>query len=95
MVILVVPFLQEQHTNDDFKDYWRFTPQVIEKLFKKNNFHLAYINANDQDNSSIYIFAVACKDKSKNFDWIKKMKDNKIEFLNNFLIGKKIIKNKG
>ena len=93
LVILVVPFLQEQHTNDDFEDYWRFTPQVIEKLFKKNNFHLAYINANDQDNSSIYIFAVACKDKSKNFDWIKKMKDNKIEFLNNFLIGKKIIKN--
>ena len=50
VVIIVVPFLQEQHTTSDFKDYWRFTPQTIKKLFEKNNFKLAYINANDQNN---------------------------------------------
>ena len=35
VVIVVVPFLQEQHTTSDFKDYWRFTPQTIKKLFEK------------------------------------------------------------
>ena len=93
VVIIVVPFLQEQHTNNDFKDYWRFTPQTIKKLFEKNNFKLAYINANDQNNSSIYVFAIGCKENSKNINWIKKMSDNKLDVLDDFIIGKKIIKN--
>tara|TARA_Y100000389_G_C17444862_1_gene510937 strand:+ start:1054 stop:1734 length:681 start_codon:yes stop_codon:yes gene_type:complete len=93
VVIIVVPFLQEQHTTIDFKDYWRFTPQTIKKLFEKNNFKLAYINANDQNNSSIYVFAVGCKENSKNLNWIIKMNDNKLDTLDDFIIGKKIIKN--
>ena len=83
-------FLQEQHTTSDFKDYWRFTPQTIKKLFEKNNFKLAYINANDQNNSSIYVFAVGCKENSKNLNWIKKMNDNKLDALDDFIIGKKL-----
>ena len=90
VVIVVVPFLQEQHTTSDFKDYWRFTPQTIKKLFEKNNFKLAYINANDQNNSSIYVFAVGCKENSKNLNWIKKMNDNKLDALDDFIIGKKL-----
>ena len=93
VVIIVVPFLQEQHTTSDFKDYWRFTPQTIKKLFEKNNFKLAYINANDQNNSSIYVFAIGCKENSKNLNWIKKMNDNKLDVLDDYIIGKKIIKN--
>ena len=93
VVIIVVPFLQEQHTTIDFKDYWRFTPQTIKKLFEKNNFKLAYINANDQNNLSIYVFAVGCKENSKNLNWIIKMNDNKLDTLDDFIIGKKIIKN--
>lgn len=93
VVIIIVPFLQEQHTTLDFKDYWRFTPQVIKKLFEKNDFNLAYINANDQSESSIYVFAVGCKKNSKNLNWIKKIDNNKLDVLDNFIIGKKIIKN--
>ena len=93
VVIIVVPFLQEQHTTSDFKDYWRFTPQTIKKLFEKNNFKLAYINANDQNNSSIYVFAIGCKENSKNLKWIKKRNDNKLDVLDDYIIGKKIIKN--
>ena len=93
VVIIVVPFLQEQHTTSDFKDYWRFTPQTIKKLFEKNNFKLAYINANDQNNSSIYVFAIGCKENSKNLNWIKKMNANKLDVLDDYIIGKKIIKN--
>ena len=90
VVIIVVPFLQEQHTTSDFKDYWRFTPQTIKKLFEKNNFKLAYINANDQNNSSIYVFAIGCKENSKNLNWIKKMNDNKLDVLDDYIIGKKL-----
>jgi hypothetical protein len=33
IVIVVVPFLQEQHA--EYGDYWRFTPLAVEKLFQK------------------------------------------------------------
>ena len=92
-VIIVLPFLQEQHITSDFKDYWRLTPQAVKKLFEKNNFKLAYLNANDDKNSSIYIFAIGCLNNSKNLDWIQNSKSNKLKYIDEFLIGKKIIKN--
>lgn len=92
-VIVILPFLQEQHTTIDFKDYWRFTPQAIKKLFEINDFKLAYINANDSDNSSIYVFAIGCLNNSKNLNWIQNTKSNKLKYIDDFLIGKKIIKN--
>ena len=56
-VIVVVPFLQEDHT--DYGDYWRFTPRCLKKNFEKNNFKLVFISANDNKNDAIYIVAVA------------------------------------
>jgi len=70
-IIIVLPFLQEQHTNSDFKDYWRISPQAINEMFERNNCKLAYINANDYKNSSIYIFAIGCVKTSKNINWIR------------------------
>lgn len=84
IVIIVVPFLQEQHA--DYGDYWRFTPLAVEKLFKKNNMDLIYLNFNDNSNESIYIFAIGTKKKSK---WKHKINCKK----KNKMIGTKIIKN--
>lgn len=92
LVIVVVPFIQEQHFDKDFGDYWRFTPLSIHKLFEKNHFKLRYINFNDQKKSSIYIFAVGSS-KNNNGYWINKIKDNKLQFIKNIKIGKKIIDN--
>jgi hypothetical protein len=92
LVIVVVPFIQEQHFDTDFGDYWRFTPHSIHKLFEKNHFELRYINFNDQKKSSIYIFAVASSKNNKGY-WINKIKDNKLQFIKNIKIGKKIIDN--
>ena len=88
IVIVVVPFLQEQHA--DYGDYWRFTPLTLENLFKKNNKELIYINYNDNHRESIYVFAVGCSNKD---DWqkITNLKSNKIG-LNKF-IGTNHIKN--
>jgi hypothetical protein len=92
LVIVVVPFMQEQHIDKGFDDYWRFTPQVIKKLFDKNNFNLEYINFNDQKKSSIYIFAVGIR-KKENFEWIGNMQGNKLKNIDKIEIGKKHFQN--
>jgi len=73
IVIVVIPFLQ--HQQSAYGDYWRFTPEVVNKLFKKNNMELLYINYNDGSNQFIYIFAIASKNPDK-WQMIKNHPDN-------------------
>jgi len=61
IVIIVVPFLQELHYGENYKDYWRFSPYAIKKLFEENGLKLIYLNANNKKNESVYIFAVGSK----------------------------------
>ena len=89
VVIIVVPFLQEQHFSQQVKDYWRFTPTAIKRMFEENNFKLSYVNFNDHKDESIYIFAIGVK-KLSHFDWITNDKENKIEEIDNIAIGKKV-----
>ena len=63
VVIVVVPFLQEQH--GEF-DYWRFTPLAIEGMFRDNGMRLAYLSANDGD-GSIYLFAIGARNTPERF----------------------------
>lgn len=63
VVILVIPFLQQMHA--DYGDYWRMTPLTVKKMFEKNNMHLQYLSFNGHRNASVYIFAVAVKNKEK------------------------------
>tara|TARA_R110002049_G_scaffold179623_1_gene346662 strand:- start:345 stop:1052 length:708 start_codon:yes stop_codon:yes gene_type:complete len=89
-VIIVVPFLQEQHAH--YGDYWRFTPLCVEKLFHVNHFKLEYINYNDQGDASIYIVASGV---CENYDgpMISHLKDNKIHYISDSFIGRSVIKN--
>jgi len=69
-VILVVPFLQQYHT--DYGDYWRFTPLALQRLFKDNGLELLYQSFNTDEMSSVYLFAIASKHPEKwseHFDW--------------------------
>ena len=90
IVILVVPFLQEQHA--DYGDYWRFTPMAIERLFKKNKMQLLYLNYNDEHSASIYLFAIASK-KFDNWRRITETSGNKVSKIDSIRVGTKIIKN--
>lgn len=63
VVIIVVPFLQEEHA--DYGDYWRFTPQVVDKLFQANGFETVYVNYNDDRNASIYLLAVGSRNSER------------------------------
>ncbi len=71
IVILVVPFLQQMHT--DYGDYWRMTPLAVKKMFEKNNMHLQYLSFNSHRNASVYIFAIALKNKER---WQQKIPIN-------------------
>ena len=90
IVIVVVPFLQEQHA--EYGDYWRFTPLAVEKLFQKNSMDMIYINYNDASDDSIYIFAIGTKDKNK-WNKIQTESTNQIKVINKFMLGTKVIKN--
>ena len=90
IVIVVVPFLQEQHA--EYGDYWRFTPLAVEKLFQKNNMDMIYINYNDASDDSIYIFAIGTNNKDK-WNKIQTESTNQIKVINKFMLGTKVIKN--
>jgi len=68
VVILVVPFLQQMHSN--YGDYWRFTPLTIKRMFEDRKMKVLYSSFNDHRNSSVYLFFIASKKPSK---WKKKI----------------------
>jgi hypothetical protein len=61
IVILVVPFAQEQHENEGYYDYWRFTPRAIRELFRLNQLEVIYESANNDFNAGTYIFHIGSK----------------------------------
>jgi hypothetical protein len=63
IVIIVVPWLQPMHTN--YGDYWRFSPQAIEKMFAANGFTVLYSSFNTEPRSSVYVFAIASRHPEK------------------------------
>lgn len=42
IVIIIVPFIQQQHENAEFKDYWRYTPSCLRKMFEINGMKTVY-----------------------------------------------------
>lgn len=62
IVILIVPQFQMLHDfNRGYKDYWRFTPFSIEKLFSNNGFTVLYRNATHGFSESTYLYTIASK----------------------------------
>lgn len=90
IVILVVPFLQETHA--DYGDYWRFTPQGIDRLFTLNGLKTIYYNCNDQSKDSIYLFFVASKFPD-NWQGLSNISSNRSHKIYQEFIGTQIIKN--
>jgi len=70
IVIMVVPFAQIQHENDAYKDFWRFTPTCMYRLFEDNGFQVVYEAANNDDNAAVYLFFIASKYPQ---NWLGKM----------------------
>ena len=89
VVVIVVPFLQEQH--GAYGDYWRFTPQAVEKLFSENGLTTLYMNFNDSANASIYLFAVGARCPER-WDSIVGMPGNQRKQIATINLGTKLFK---
>jgi hypothetical protein len=83
IVIVVVPFIQEQHAHDSFSDYWRFTPLGIKALFDANGLEPVLLCSTPGCNSAVYHLMVASRFPSKwagMFDGISCMENKGEEF---------------
>jgi len=61
IVIVVVPFIQEQHAHDSFSDYWRFTPLGIKALFDANGLEPILLCSTPGRHSAVYHLLVASR----------------------------------
>jgi len=65
VVILVAPFIQKVHYSEEYGDYWRFTPQALDQMFKRNGFTVLHRSSSNLFQSSIYYFYVASRHPEK------------------------------
>lgn len=77
VVITVLPFMQQYHAH--YGDFWRFSPELVKRLFAENGFELVYQSFNNHKAASVYLFSIASKKPeqwSKHFpDWVYTCKD--------------------
>lgn len=78
LAIIVVPFLQEEH--GDYGDFWRFTPQAIDRLFRLNGMSTLYLSYNEDRDASIYVFGVASK-HSDRWQAIASLSGNRVGYV--------------
>ncbi|MBU1567482.1 MAG: hypothetical protein KJ630_17890 [Proteobacteria bacterium] len=62
-VLAVVPFIQCFHGRDgSYGDYTRFTPMLLEELFRKRGFEVVYLNWNDDfPVMNVYVIVLATR----------------------------------
>lgn len=61
IVVVVVPFAQVQHESNDWKDYWRFTPTCLRRLYQENGLSMVYEAISPHRNSAVYLLAVGSR----------------------------------
>jgi len=65
IVIIVVPFVQNEHGQGKWGDYWRFAPASLRELFRNNDLEVIYESESPYRNSAIYLFFVASRNPEK------------------------------
>ena len=69
IVIIIVPFIQQQHETTEFNDYWRFTPTCLRKLYEQNGLTTIYESFTNEPHKVNYILSVGSKQPEK---WVGK-----------------------
>lgn len=70
IVIVIVPFVQVQHENAGYLDFWRFTPTCLRRLFSMNDLEVIYESASPDHDAAIYLFFVGSRHPER---WRDKM----------------------
>ena len=61
VVIVVVPFAQQQHETASFGDYWRFTPSCLRQLYAENGLSVLYEGESPHADAASYLFFVGSR----------------------------------
>lgn len=65
VMIFIMPFIQQQHETDAYKDYWRMTPSTARKLFERNGMEVIYENYTRRPYEVNYIISVGSRNPEK------------------------------
>ena len=65
IVIVVVPFVQEQHYTESYGDFWRFTPMALDRMFSEHGFTTIHSSWNHHRYAATYIFSIASRTPDK------------------------------
>jgi hypothetical protein len=65
VVIIVVPFVQEQHDTTGYNDFWRFAPNGLRHLFRDNGLSVIYESCNYDQDAAVYLFFVGSRQPEK------------------------------
>lgn len=80
IIITVVPFMQLVHLEpeENYLDYWRFTPYCLDSLFSIHNYKTLLIKGLNIEKTSVYYLHICSKKPKK---WIKQF-PHEIDFKN-------------
>ncbi len=61
VVIIIVPFVQNEHGQGKWGDYWRFAPGSLREMFRRNGLQVVYESESPFRNSAVYLFYIASR----------------------------------
>jgi hypothetical protein len=70
VVIVVVPFAQQQHETESFGDYWRFTPSCLRRLYEENDLTVVYESESPHADAASYLLFVGARQPER---WIDRL----------------------
>lgn len=65
IVVTVVPFVQQQHEIDEYKDFWRPTPTCLRYMHKINGLEVLYESFTNKPHEVNYLFFIGSKNSEK------------------------------
>ncbi len=65
IVFVIVPFSQEEHETESFKDYWRFTPSCLRHLFDENGLKVIYEAQSPYRDAGIYLLFIGSRNPKR------------------------------
>lgn len=72
VLIVVVPFCQNQHERPSFGDYWRFTPSSLRELSVRNGLSVVYESCNEHFAAANYLLCVSSRRPEQHLELVKR-----------------------
>lgn len=64
-VLIVVPWAQVAHPSSSFGDFWRFSPEAVQRLFEAEGFAPLYISGSPMRQAAIYVLGLGVRNADR------------------------------